>query len=250
VTGAAVASIVADPMRLKINGIGVLLLALSSPALAAPALGKGTVMVGAERLFGLTFNRTTTATNAGDRSVDHTGFSLFLSAPTTVHMQPRLALDFLVADGFTVGGSFGFFVGDRETSTTNGGNTTMDDLRPITTAVVLAPRAGFALGLGNVLSLWLRAGITYFNTGDERDIMIGGATATIANRTSGVAFNLEPTLLISPFPHFAFTAGLVADVPLTGTLKTETTIGNTTTTTSTDRTIRNFGAVAGLLGMF
>jgi hypothetical protein len=252
VTAPAVTSIIAGSMRLKLNWtwFSLALVLLASPAVAAPGLAKGTVILSGERLFGLTFNRTTTETATGDRSVDHTGFGLFLSQPTTVHMQPRVALDVLVADGFTLGGSFGFFVGDRETSTTTGGNTMMDDLRPVTTAVVLAPRAGFAVGLGHVVSLWLRAGITYFNSGDEQRVMVGGNSITVANRTSGLAFDIEPTLLFSPFPHFAFTAGLVADVPLTGTQKTETTVGNTTTTTSRDRTIRNFGVVAGLLGMF
>src|SRR4051794_6334969 len=77
---------------------------------AEAAIPKSTFILSAERLFGLSINRTTTATNNGDVSVDHTGFGLLLSSPTTVHMLPRMALDVAVIDGLTVGAGLGFFV--------------------------------------------------------------------------------------------------------------------------------------------
>jgi len=243
----------------RLCSIAALLLAFAGPAAAAPArpahdpMPKGTFVLGAERLFGLSVNTTTTATDAGDRSVSHTGFSLLLSSPTTVYMRPRVSLDVAVADGLTVGGAFGLFVGDREDSATAGDTTTSAE-GPTTKALLIAPRVGYALGLGHTLSLWPRAGLTYFSTGSESEHAAGGTVTTTSARTSGVSLNLEPALLVAPFTNFGFTAALVADLPLTGKLTRETrteTAGVTRTTTNdTDQKLRNLGVVVGMAGIF
>lgn len=216
---------------------------------AVPGVARGTVMVSAERLFGLSLNRTTSDTGGGSSSVDHTGFSLFLSSPSTVHMLPRIAFDFAVTDGLTLGGAFGFSIGDRDTSTTNGNNTT-DVEGPTSSALILAPRVGYALGLSHVLDLWLRGGVTYYRTNTESERTIAGALTTASNRSSGLSLDIEPTLIVKPFDHFGFTAGLLVNLPLAGTHTTQLTVGNTTTSNSNDETIRNFGIVAGMLGTF
>jgi hypothetical protein len=162
-------------------------------------------------------------------------------------MVPRLAFDFALTEGLTLGGALGFVVSDYGTSTTNN-NGTVDRSGPSQTTFLLAPRIGYALGLGRVLSLWLRGGITYFNAsvGNED-------TPVITNRTErlwGIGLDLEPTLLIVPVPHFGFTVGAVVDLPLAGKQSVERTVGGITTTTSITTTVRNFGLMAGLIGLF
>jgi hypothetical protein len=239
--------------------LAVLSLLAVRPALAASSgphthatvagVPKGTFIVSAERLFGLSINRTTTATNNGDVSVDHTGFGLLLSSPTTVHMLPRMALDLAIIDGLTVGAGLGFFVGDRETVTNNDATTTTAQ-GPTTTALVLAPRVGYALHVSHIVSFWIRAGFTYYRTNSENDRTVGNVTTTTSDRTSGVAFDLEPTFLFQPFDHLGFTAGIVADLPLSGDHTTEARAGAVTTSRSIHQTVRNVGIVASMLGMF
>jgi hypothetical protein len=65
-----------------------------------------------------------------------------------------------------------------------------------------------------------------------------------------MSLNLEPTLMISPIPHVAFTVGLLLDLPLTGKQSSETRVGSVTTTTSVDSSVRNVGLVGGLVVMF
>jgi hypothetical protein len=216
---------------------------------ASAGLPKGTFIVSAERLFGLSINRTTTATNNGDVSVDHTGFGLLLSSPTTVHMLPRMALDFTIIDGLTLGSGLGFFVGDRETITNND-STVVSAQGPTTTAMVLAPRVGYALHVSSIVSFWIRAGITYYRTNSENDRTTGNLTTVTSDRTSGIAFDIEPTFLFQPFEHLGFTAGIVADLPLTGDHTTEVRAGNVTTSRSINQTVRNVGVVASMLALF
>jgi hypothetical protein len=236
------------------------LFALTStrPALAAPGtqhthastgLPKGTFIVSAERLFGLSVNRTTTGTNNGDVSVDHTGFGLLLSSPSTVHMLPRMALDVAIIDGLTVGAGLGFFVGDRQTVTDNNATTTTAQ-GPTTTAMVLAPRAGYALHISSIVSFWIRAGFTYYRTNSENDRTVANVTTATSDRTSGLAFDVEPTFLFQAFDHLAFTAAIIADLPLSGDHTVEARTGNVTTSRSVDQTVRNVGVVASMLGMF
>jgi hypothetical protein len=249
------------PRLLLSTSCALALLCLTSarPALAASGsphthgsagVPKGTFIVSAERLFGLSINRTTTATNNnGDVSVDHTGFGLLLSSPSTVHMLPRMALDLAIIDGLTVGAGLGVFVGDRATITSNDG-ATVEAQGPTTTAMLFAPRVGYALHLSHIVSFWIRVGFTYYRTNAETERTIANVVTTTSDRTSGLAFDLEPTFLFQPFDHFGFTAGIVADLPLTGDHTNEVSAGNTTRSTSIKQTVRNVGIVASMLGLF
>jgi hypothetical protein len=191
-------------------------------------------MVSAERLFGLTAMHSSQDVPGGEVNVNQTHFGLAL-APTlgnpNVYALPRLAFDLVPIDGLTLGGSLGFSVGDL------GGSTTL-------TTVVVAPRAGFVLGLTKVVGAWLRGGFTYFNatTSDDAD--------TRSTTLWGLSLNIEPTLMISPFEHVSFTAGLVLDVPMAGKQSTERVVGAVTTTTSVRLTVRNIGLAAGMLVSF
>jgi hypothetical protein len=221
-----------------------LVLAPAAARAATPGVGHGTMLLSAERLFGLSNSHTTLGSGGGEVDRDQTHFGLALaplSPAPHVYLLPRLAFDVALIDGLTVGGSLGFGVGE---ATAGNGS------KPSFTTFLLAPRVGYVLGLTRPLSLWLRGGFTYFNVTSHADPSTLPANRQSSLTTWGISLNLEPTLMISPFDHVAFTAGVLVDVPLAGKQSAELTVGSVTTTTSTDYTIRNLGLVAGMVVMF
>jgi hypothetical protein len=219
--------------------------AAASPAYAANPVEHGKFMISAERLFGLSFTHETIATNNGDRSTNQTQFSLlYSSGATSVHMTPRLAFDFLPIDGLTLGGAVGVGTGKLDSSRTNNAGATVDTEGPTTTWFVISPRVGYALGLSQLAGLWLRGGVTYYYANSD---FPGGNTST---RTTGLSFDLDPTLVLSPLEHLGFTLGFQINLPLTGSTTSETKVGGVTASTSVDHTIRNIGLVVGMVGVF
>jgi hypothetical protein len=164
-------------------------------------------------------------------------------------MVPRLAFDYVPVDGLTLGGAIGFAVGDLENVTTNDNNNAIASTDgPSTTAFVLSPRVGYVLGLGKLLSLWLRGGMTFYWLNTDYPVP---APRTLSARVSGLSLDLDPTLMISPFEHLAFTVGLLVDLPLTGKATGESTTGaGMSNSTSVDQTYRNIGIVFGMVGRF
>jgi hypothetical protein len=217
---------------------------------ANPGVGHGTLMISAERLFGLSVVHSTVGTGGGEASFDQTHFGLALApfaaaspSPTpSVYTFPRLALDFAVIDGLTVGGSLGFAFTD--TSSDPGG------AGPSFTTFLIAPRIGYVLGLNRTVQLWLRGGLTYFNASRHVDPSTLPPNTDRSSSRWGISLNLEPTLMIAPFDHVAFTASVLFDIPVAGKQSNEVTAGSVTTTTSADATDRNIGLVAGIVVMF
>jgi hypothetical protein len=213
------------------------------------------VVISADRLFGLAASRTTTenanaqGTVVSETSVSRTDLALLASSPSTIYSIPRLAVDFTVVGGLTVGGAFGFATGGSANSTTRD-TTTTETEGPDSTAFLLAPRAGFAYSLGKLLGLWVRGGFTYARTTTERDTVILGQTVTTKSISSGFALDVEPALTVMPFDHFGFLASAVLDLPLTGTLKSQTITATSTTSLERDQKVRNLGVLCGLFGSF
>jgi hypothetical protein len=235
-------------MFLKAHRLSLLTAALALVPAAAhaatPGVGHGTLMISAERLFGLSVSRATQGSGGGETHLDQTHFGLALaplSPAPHVYLLPRLAFDFAIIDGLTLGGSIGFDVGDSDAN---------DGAGPSFTTFLIAPRAGYVLGLSKVFNLWLRGGITYFNASSHTDPSRLPPNTDRSLTVWGVSLNLEPTLMISPFEHVAFTAGLLLDLPLAGKRSTENVVGPVTTTTSIDYSVRNIGLVAGMVVLF
>jgi len=236
----------------------VVLLAASSALAAddAPSArlsDKGHLVIGAERLFGMTAtslkSEAETAGGTQTSTTSHTNFSLLWSYPTTVHNIPRLGLDYLVTSNFSLGLGAGFFTSSSKRKA-EVGNLSVKDDGPTITTWLLAPRAGYVLDLGDTVALWLRGGFTFYGTSTSQETTTGATTTTRKTTQSGTALNLEPSLVITPVPHFGFYGGLALDFPLSGTEKQETTTGNRTDSAEMKYKQSSYGAVFGLLGWF
>jgi hypothetical protein len=225
--------------------LGSLLLTPAAARAATPGVEHGRMMISAERLFGLSFSHTSVDTGNGSVDTDVTHFGLAV-APNTpndnIYTTPRLAFDYAIIDGLTLGGALGVAVTDLSTSVTNNDNTT-ERSGPTLTTFLVAPRLGYVLSVSHLVGIWLRGGFTYFRAATD---VSDNTTRTLW----GFGLNIEPTLLLSPWEHVAFTLGLLVDLPLAGKLSTEVTAGNVTNTTSVDASVRNIALAAGLLVSF
>jgi len=163
---------------------------------------------------------------------------------------PRLGVDFVAGYHVTVGGSFGYMHRSSSTKSTQNNVSTETD-NPSTSSWAFAPRVGYAFPLTDMLILWPRAGFAYYSYSQSQEQTTGAATSTVTTSADGFQLNLEPMLVFTPANHFGITVGFVADLPLSGSGKYETTTGATTTSYDIQTlTLRNFGFVSGILGYF
>jgi hypothetical protein len=118
---------------------------------------RGNLAISAERLFGVYFGHLSVeVTDRTDVESDLTVVGLGLSSPlaTFAFSVPRVGIDYFITHGFTLGGNLGF------------ANLSNDDRS--STAVLFGVRAGYALRLGHVVSIWPRAGFSYLSwSGDD-----------------------------------------------------------------------------------
>jgi hypothetical protein len=101
--------------------------------------------------------------------------------------------------------------------------------------------------MGDMLSLWPRAGIEYHNV-SYSDVGSGSSSVT------QFALEAEAMLVISPWNHFGFTVGPTIDVPISGEQTSQVTNATGTSTTTTtvrdDSKMWQIGLSAGMLGHF
>jgi len=254
----------------------------------------GRLAISAERVAGVTSMSSTSSTTttfsspSGSSSLngttvkqdaDETSTSanlLWNGGATNVFAIPRLAIDGFVGPQITLGGSAGYMSrgGSTKTSTvttTSGSRTPLstsaDDDLPDVSGFVLSPRLGVVVTLGPRAALWLRGGITYFQTSLEstavsRPTMSGDPTVTtkVSAEMSGVAVTLDAQLVFVPIDHVGITIGPVFDIGVDGSTKTTTTTTTafggssspSTLTVVTDGDLKqsNYGAAAGIVAFF
>lgn len=228
---------------------------------AAPAASAQTLRVSVERAFGFSYASNTASSSVAalgvtvtrESSSSQTTFNLFgagfssagvaaasLALSTT---PPRFAVDYELSNRLTVGAAayFAWTSYAAEGSSTN----------PSAVGFGLAPRVGIALNLGDRVSFWPRAGLSFGYT--SASPLSVGATSSSTSYLS-LSLNLEPTLVYMPAPHFGVTATVFGDIPLVGnvTSKSTTTVGATTVETTTESTFKQlvFGLQFGVLGRF
>ncbi len=131
---------------------------------------------------------------------------------------PRLAFDYLPIEHLSIGGGFGY----ASVDTDDGADYS---------ALLIAPRVGYAYAFGRVVGIWPRAGFTYY-------------TSSVGNRDDkGFALSLECPFTFSPTSHFAFHVGPTFDLDMFGSTVAPPAPKH-------DLTYRTFGVNAGLLGWF
>jgi hypothetical protein len=176
---------------------------------------QGTFAVGVERVMGFSL-----AQVKGEGGVDgDLTYVSFLGNPShaTPYDVPKVAFDYFVADRFSLGGGLVF----ASISPDEGDSVTF---------VSINPRLGAGIPLGPSAGVWIRGGITYYSTADnDTDI-------------SGLGLNLDAMFAIGVSDTFAITIGPVADIGLSGSAD----LGGG----SADLKFNNFGANAGVVGLF
>lgn len=188
---------------------------------SAQELGhKGQGVLSADRLMGLSWTRVSGELGPAHYENDYSSFSFgWRTSPDDSPFDvPRLAFDYLLIDHLSLGGAVGYV------SHSGDGNDVSHFL--------LSPRIGYAYAFGRVVGIWPRGGFTYHSTSID-----GGYDE------KGFAFTAECPLTFSPATHFALHVGPTFDVDLFGDRDPSPVVEG-------DRTYRNFGINAGLLGWF
>jgi hypothetical protein len=250
-------------MRARIT----LAFALASVAVAAPALAQtppapavaetrsawlgtpGQLILGAERMFGLSFGSVKTEDSTGTftNTQSTTNINVFWgTGGTTIYETPRLSCDYIIVAGLTAGGAIGYVSRTGTSKTEVAGTSTERDI-PSVNAFQFAPRVGYVLPLVERIAFWPRAGITYYWLRAE-GTSAGPNPVTTKTTIDGFGVNLEAMFAFSIIPGFAITAGPVLDLPVSGSQRTETT--GVPATPDEKYRYTNWGLSVGLIGYF
>jgi hypothetical protein len=169
---------------------------------------------------------------------------------------PRVGFDYVIVPNVTIGGDLIvlFTLGGHstvETDTSDGKSASVTSPNPGVTGFGIAPRGGYILPLSDMFSLWLRGGFSYYTaTSKISTTNAAGVTTTDSTNIDQFALDLEPQIVFHPIPHVGFTAGLTADIPLTGGISGTTTTGGDSATASAHSSIFYLGIELGMLAHF
>jgi hypothetical protein len=194
------------------------------------------LVLSGERLFGFVHSSRTVSDN-GSESSTVTSFSLFSNPASFVSLYstPRLALDGFVVDRFSLGLAAGFF---RISESFSEPGVTITGSSPTITGFSLAPRVGYDVPLGRLVSLWPRVGFTFLHL---------SSSGTNGDRTTLYAATIEAPLVIAVVPHFFVSITPSLDIGIGGSSSID---GGTGGTTSTGTKETDFGIECGLGGFF
>ncbi len=258
-------------------GLGIgMLSAASARAQAHGELGeKGQLIFSADRLVPLlayTNNSSGTTTSGGSISLFYgnnswmgtsTGTGPGAAGATTLawgnptfYTSPRLGFDYTVISNLTVGGNFvvAFPTGGNASSCTGNICTQADTAGGNVWG--LAPRAGYIIGIPEMMAIWLRGGLSYYHSNTSVSVVPAGCPSTSITGNSGVfGLDLEPEFVVTPINHFAFEIGPTLDWGFAGNASVEQPTGGaapcgSTTKTSQGYTSLYLGVTGGIFGWF
>lgn len=207
---------------------------LAARTATAQEFGKaGGFIIAADRVVGFTSTKTKAegdvqVGNVSTRYESETSSTQFdflvKGSAADPFVAPRLAFDYFVIDGLSLGGAIGYSSGSFDgDETINNNNRDLDEVD--TSLFVVSPRVGYAAMFTPVVGIWPRGGFTYWSA--TQDTNRPGNQADSKFEASGLAFTAEFMLVIAPVEHGAFLVGPTVDFPLTGSAKDEN--GNATT---------------------
>jgi hypothetical protein len=165
---------------------------------------------------------------------------------------PRAGFDYVLAPNVTIGGDLVLFFTlggstSHEVDFANGTSRTDTVSSPKTTLFGVAPRGGYILHMSDLVSLWLRGGLSYY-IASTKTVVDAMTTQTVDQHQ--FALDLEPQFVFTPIPHLGFTAALNVDIPFGGNTSTETDTPGMSTTFSAGSSIFYLGGTIGMLGWF
>jgi hypothetical protein len=195
---------------------------------------------GVDRVMGVSWDSQTVEPEGGPETVNKaTTVALFGTGGQGTNV-PRLALDYFVIEGLSLGGSFVYI--HRSTEIETDGDA-VDG--PSSSTVLLHPRVGYAYAFDETFSIWPRLGITWFQSSSESTDPISGDTSTTT--LSGLDLTGEVMLGISPIENFAFLVGPYLDLGLSGTQEFEPASGPSS---EADSTLTGFGLAVSVVGYY
>ena len=125
-----------------------------------PDLTRASLVIGAERLFGVFLQRSTATLESGSQRIERSlRLGIGWIEPEAPYGVPRLGLDGFVANRWSIGGSAGFSAATGSKETRVGDDSGTVDL-PSNGRLLVAPRAGYAAPIGARSWFWGRAGVT------------------------------------------------------------------------------------------
>jgi hypothetical protein len=251
---------------------------LSAGSAGAQARGefgeKGQLIFSADRLvpfLGYTNNSSGTTTSGGSISLFYgnnswigtstgagpgaAGATTYAWGNPTFYTAPRLGFDYTVIANLTVGGNFvlAFPTGGNASSCT--GNVCTQNDTPGGNVWGLTPRAGYIIGIPEMMAIWLRGGLSYYHANRSLSEAVPGCPAANVTDNSGVfGLDLEPQFVVTPVKHFAFEIGPTLDWGFAGNATHEEPVlalpCGSTTKTSQGYTSLFFGVTGGIFGWF
>jgi hypothetical protein len=186
----------------------------------------GQFIFGVERITGLFFDTQTISYDDPDTNQEHehkfkaTTTGLLGVDSGSPAQMPRFALDYVVAQGFTVGG---FFVLSTRTLSISG-NGGQQPPAPHTAnsdghTIMGGARVGYAYPFDSTFAIWPRAGLSYASSTSEvtgTNPSTGASTGTYEYRLGFGNVNLEILGALSPIKHIVLLAGPYLDLGLGG----------------------------------
>lgn len=251
-----------------------LLVSASSASAGGDANGFGEkhqLIVSADRLLpviGYTHASVSSTDNGQEVTSSHSGanvsllFGSSLAVPASnlvdPHTLPRVAFDFTVIDHLTLGAALAFGVGfagkQSQEAVAGGVKTTTKTDDPSSWVIGFAPRVGYVVPIGNHLAFWPRGGLGVYHAALHQDRTVANADVETSVGDTHLSLDLDPQLVIVPYPHLFCTVGPIANIPLAGSRATETktTAGGATRSVSVDNDISVFriGLSASIGGWF
>jgi hypothetical protein len=207
----------------------------------------GQLALSAERLFGVAWESEGTDESGTETTRSTTTVTLLSSRISGVignYSFSRVAADYFVSDGLSVGAALGYFNASGHYERTSAGVTDESDTGSAS-GFVVAPRIGYAVMLTPTIGIWPKAGITYTS------LSLEDADGNDAGSRRRIAFSLDAPLVITPVPHAGLMIGPTLDYGVSGSDEEESTdTSGATTTNSIDVSTKAIGLHAGLFVYF
>ena len=177
-------------------------------------LGPGSVVLAADRLFGVHMWKVKSSGGGVDSQEKGTEVDLLLAGRgTTPGQVPRLAFDWVGTHGVSLGGAIGY---TSETTSRKTNGATADG--PKSSLFLFAPRLGYLMTMGPKSAFWPRAGVTWYS--QKTDVQTTG-TQVETFTTTGLQANVEAMFFLGLTPSLGFLVGPFYDLSLSGKRKVE-----------------------------